>query len=229
MPPDSSVRVWRLPKIRPNDSKQQFKKTIIEIVAQLTPAHVNGDPIEVEVDFGELGELSLTLVPKRSEKRAVAVRAVISGVDTTQRRIQAAIKRKKKQVKKTGTPVILAVRTDAFGDLEDYDRALFGSTFERVGLSGRTIETGFTPDGLFVKRRTEAPTYAGLLAYTAAAIPRVVDPILYIHQGFDGVLPEALMNFEVRTLREGGVYIQAARIKKILAELIVSVLSAGTA
>jgi len=67
------------------------------------------------------------------------------------------------------------------------------------------------------------------LAFTAAAIPRVVDPILYIHQGFDGVLPEALMNFEVRTLGDGGVFIQPARMKRILAELNVSVLSSGTA
>lgn len=218
-PPDWSVRVWRLPKLGPNDSKQQFKKIITDTVADLPPAHVTDDSIDIEVDFGKSGELSLTLVPQRNEKRAVTVRGVVSGVDNTEQRIQAVVKRKKKQVKRTGTPVILAVRTDAFGDLEDYDRALFGSTYERVGLTGRTIATGFTPNGLFVKRRTEAPTYAGLLAYTAAAIPRVVDPVLYVHQGFEGVLPDALMNFEVRTLREDGVYIQPPRMKRILAEL----------
>ena len=49
--------------------------------------------------------------------------------------------------------------------------------------------------------------------------PTVVDPVLYVHQGFEGVLPDALMNFEVRTLRDDGVYIQPARMKRILAEL----------
>jgi hypothetical protein len=219
MPPDWSARVWRLPKIGPNNSKQQFKKTITEIVGDLAPAHVTDDSIEIEVDLGDIGELSLTLVPQRNEKRAVTVRGVVSGVDNTEQRIQVVIKRKKKQVKKTGTPVILAVRTDAFGDLEDYDRALFGLTYERIDLTGKIIATGFTPSGLFAKRRIEAPTYAGLLAYTAAAIPQVVDPVLYIHQGFEGRLPDALMNFEVRTLTAGGIHIQAAGMTKILSEL----------
>lgn len=219
MPPDWSARVWRLPELGPNDSKQQFKKTITETVAGLVPAHVTDDSIEIHVDFGDIGELSLTLLPQRNEKRAVTVRGVVSGVDNTEQRIQAVIKRKKKQVKKTGTPVILAVRTDAFGDLEDYDRALFGSTYERVDVTGRTVATGFTSDGLFIKRRREAPTYAGLLAYTAAAIPRVHDPVLYIHQGFKGSLPDALKNFEVRTLKAAGIHLKAARMTKILAEL----------
>ena len=219
IPPGWSARVWRLPNLGPNDSKQDFKKRIKEIVAELPPAKDSTDTIKIETDLGVGEELSLTLVPYRNGKRAATVRGVVTGADNTEQRIQAAIKRKKKQLKETGAPVILAVRTDAFGDLEDYDRALFGLTYERVDASGGTIATGFDPSGLFAKRRLETPTYAGLLAYTVAAIPRVNDPVLYIHQGFKGVLPESLRNLEVRTLEVTGVHIEPARIKTILAEL----------
>jgi hypothetical protein len=222
MPQDWSVRIWRLPRIGANDSKQALKKRMEEVLAQLPPAQNFTDKsteIDFELDFGNDGELFVTVVPQRNEKRAATVRGVVSGVDNTEQRIRAAIRRKKKQVKKTGTPVILAVRTDAFGDMEDYDRALFGLTFEHVDHTGKTIAAGFDPVGLLAKTRPERPTYAAVLAYTAAAIPRVNDPVLYIHQGFEGSLPRSLLKLEVRTLQATGIHIETARMKKILEEL----------
>jgi len=59
----------------------------------------------------------------------------------------------------------------------------------------------------------------GLLAYTAAAIPQVNDPGLYIHQGFQGSLPQSLRDFEVSTLNRDGIHIKPAREKRILTEL----------
>ena len=222
MPEGWSVRIWRLPKIGANDSKKAFKNRVEEIVGQLPPAQDctnKTTELDFEYSFGDDGDLFVTLVPQRNEKRAATVRSVVSGMDNTEQRIRAVVKRKKKQVKKTGTPVILAVRTNDFGDLEDYDRALFGLTYERVDHTGKTIARGFDPVGLLAKTRPEPPTYAGVLAYTAAAIPRVSDPVLYIHQGFVGILPQALMNLEVRTLHANGIHINSARITGLVAEL----------
>jgi len=100
---------------------QISKKKIEQFLAQLPPAQNftdNSTEIDFEFDFEAQGELFVTLVPHRTEKRAATVRGVISGADNTEERIRAAIMRKKKQVKKTGTPVILAVRTDTFGDMK---------------------------------------------------------------------------------------------------------------
>jgi hypothetical protein len=219
-PADWSVEVWRLPKLGPNDSKRGFKQLIRQLFADLPAQATLKDEavcLDVESDFD--GELSLTLKRGRKGKRAATVRGMVTGADNTEERIRAAIKRKKKQLKKTRTPVLLAVRTDAFGDMEDYDQAVFGLTCEHVDHEGRTISTGFNPMGLFAKKRREPPTYAGLLAYTAASFPRVNDPVLYIHQGFDGVLPELLRNLEVRTLEARGFRVEPARVKRVLAEL----------
>jgi len=217
-PGDWSVEVWRLPKLGPNDSKQAFKQDIKRIISQLPRTPLNNDSIRIDVGSDE-GDLSLTFRPGRKGKRAAPIRGVVAGADDTEQRIRAAIKRKKRQVKKSNIPVLLAVRADAFGDLEDYDQALFGSTFEHVDQNGRTIRMGFDPVGAFGKRRRQAPTYAGVLAYTAAGFPRVNDPVLYLHPGFAGVLPESLMDFEVRTLESTGVRVTPARKKQILAEL----------
>jgi hypothetical protein len=213
-PANWSVAVWRLPKLGPRDSKKNFKRTIQEIFAVL-PAIPNPDqePIDVELDYGEL---RLTIRPGRKGKRAVGVRGMASGPDDTEQKIRSIVDRKKKQVRKASSPVILAVSSSPFGEREDYDRALFGLTYEKVDHEGKTIETGFHPVGAFGAKRFEPPTYAGVLAFTEVGFPAVADPVLYIHPRFDGSLPESLRRLEQRRYREGsGVEVEPATIHNV--------------
>lgn len=217
-PAEWSVRAWRLPRLGPRDSKKNFKRTIEGIFAKL-PANPGPDqePIEVELNYGEL---MLTIHPGRKGKRAVGVRGMASGPDDTEQKIRAIVNRKKKQVRKATTPVFLAVSTSPFGERDDYDRALFGLTYEHVDHEGKTIARGFDPVGAFGAKRSEPPTYAGVLAFMEVGFPGVADPVLYVHPRFDGQLPESLKRLEQRTYREGsGVCVHRATIHNVAGPL----------
>ena len=213
-----TVSVWRLPRLGPNDSKRKFKQMVREIFARL-PASPSEEqkPIEVELNYGEF---MLTISPGRKGKRAAVVRGMAAGADDTEQKIRAIVSRKKKQVRGAATPVLLAVSTSPFGEREDYDRALFGSTFERVDQYGKTVATGFDPVGLFGVNRPESPTCAGVLAFMEVGFPGVADPVLYLHPRFTGVLPESLKRLERRTLREGnGIHVERATIHNFMSSL----------
>jgi hypothetical protein len=211
-----SVAVWRLPKIGPNDSKKHFKRALKEIFDSLSLETTKGT-LEI---FRELdcGEIFLRLIPGRKGDRAAVVRGMASGVDDTEIKIRKKVELKKKQVRKAPLPVLLALGTQPLmGDLDDFDMALFGRTFERLGYFRETVEIGFQADGLFAEKRAEAPVYAGALAFTSIGWRIVPDPILYLHSRFSGKLPEALTTLERRSYQEGaGINIAPARIKNII-------------
>ena len=218
MPAKWSVAVWRLPCLGPNDSKTQFKRTIQQIFSGLPESPgADQEPIEIELNYGEL---MLTLYPSHKGNRAAVVRGMASGPDDTEQKIRAIVVRKKNQVKKATTPVFLAVSTSPFGEREDYDRALFGLTYEHVDHEGKTILSGFDPSGVFGIRRPEPPTYAGVLAFMEVGFPSVADPVLYLHPRFDGALPESLKRLEQRTYKESvGVCVEPATIHNFVGAL----------
>jgi hypothetical protein len=213
-----TVSVWRLPRLGPNDSKKDFKRMIREIFGRL-PASPGEDqePIEVELNYGEF---MLTISPGRKGNRAAVVRGMASGADDTEQKIRAIVNRKKKQVRGATTPVLLAVNTSPFGEREDYDRALFGLTFERVDQRGKMVATGFDPVGVFGANRPEAPTCAGVLAFTEVGFPGVADPVLYLHPRFNGSLPDSLKKLERRSYRHGsGISVEQATINNVMSSL----------
>jgi len=219
-PDDWSVDVWRLPKLGPNDSKREFKARIRQIFTNLPPASSFNEPsVRIEVDQFLNGEMALTLRPGRRGDRTAPVRGVATGPDDAEQRIAAAVANKKRQVRKANTPVILAISTSPFGDLEDYDRALYGLSFEEVDIHGRQIRTGFRPSGVFGAVRSQPPTIAGVLAYRDVGFTRVVDPVLYVHPRFAGALPEAMMRLQVRTLKASGVAVKPATIQNVLVDM----------
>jgi hypothetical protein len=214
-----TVAVWRLPKLGPNDSKKQFKNAIKEIFnSHRLEDHNQIVEISSELDCGEI---SLTLFPGRKGDRAVGVRGMASGMDDTEIKIRKTVERKKKQVRKASEPVLLAIGTQPLsGGLDDFDRALFGRTYERLGYFREPVEVGFDGDGLFAKKRPEPPTYAGVLAFTGVGWLGVADPVLYLHPRFDGQLPQSLYRLEQRTYTESfGVNIQPAQGQRILQEM----------
>jgi hypothetical protein len=219
-PDDWSVEVWRLPKLGPNDSKRKFKESIREVFAALPSAASFNEPsLRIENDSLFDGDLAITLRPGRTGKRAAPVRGVAAGPDDAEQRIAAAVTNKKRQVRKAVTPVILAISTSPFGDLEDYDRALYGLTFEEFDINGRRVRAGFKPVGVFGKVRSQPPTIAGVLAYREVGFTRVFDPVLYLHPRFVGTLPEAFQQLEVRSLNAGGISVKPAQIKNMLEDM----------
>lgn len=219
IPDGWSIHAWRLPQIGPNDSKRKFKKTIGNIFAKLPPATTpNLGSMRIEVDSGFDGELALTLKPER-RGRAVPVRGMAVGPDDAEQRIVAAVVRKKRQVKKANTPVLLAISTSPSGDLEDYDRALFGLTYEEVDLNGNLVSEGFKPVGILGQSRRQQPTIAGVLAYTEVGFSRASDPVLFMHPSFSGSLPEALTRLQVRSLDNNGISVRPAQIKNVLVDM----------
>jgi hypothetical protein len=213
VPDGWSVAVWRLPKLGPSDSKQPFKQA----VQRLFTAHAGGQTQSGRVDISEefdSGEISMTIFPGPT---GVITRGVASSWDDTEYRIPQAFRGKKKQVGKASLPVVLALTTWSMGDdLGDFDRALFGKTYERVGFFGETLETGFTADGLFSKKRAEPPTYAAALVFPRIAFRDVPDPVLYLNSRFDGSLPKALTELQVRMYQEEGVGTRQAQSERIL-------------
>ncbi|HXQ37813.1 MAG TPA: hypothetical protein VN843_27640 [Anaerolineales bacterium] len=212
-----TVLVWRLPKLGPNDSKREFKRAIARAF-QTIPPNPSSDSTPLEIG-GFDDELYFTLLPGRSGKRAAAARGMVAGADDTESRIRAAVTNKKKQVRKSEAPVVLAISASPFGGLDDFDQALYGLSFESVDHKGKTIRTGFRPTGLFGTPRAEAPTVAGVLAYRSVGFTEVIDPVLYLHPRFNGTLPEALKKLELRSLNASGIQGRPALAKNVLDEL----------
>jgi hypothetical protein len=144
---------------------------------------------------------------------------MVAGADDTESRIRAAVTYKKRQVRKSAAPVVLAISASPFGGLDDFDQALYGLTFESVDHKGKTIRTGFKPTGLFGTPRAEAPTFAGVLTYRSVGFTEVIDPVLYLHPRFNGALPEALKKLEVRSMNALGIQTRPALAKNVLDEL----------
>jgi hypothetical protein len=212
-----SVQVWRVPELGPNDSKKEFKRNIAQAFAGI-PLHPPTDAAPLEIT-DQFDELRLTLRPGLTGKRVAGVRAVAAGPDDTEQRIRAAVTYKKKQVRKSISPVVLAISASPFGGLDDFDQALYGLTFESVDHEGKTIRTGFKPTGVFGSTRPESPTIDAILAYRSVGFTEVVDPVLYLHPRSDAKLPAALMDLQVRTLDASGVQVKAPLVKDVLAKM----------
>lgn len=142
-------------------------------------------------------------------------------MDDTEIKIRKTVERKKKQVRKASEPVLLAIGTQPLsGGLDDFDMALFGRTYKRLGYFRETVEVGFDGDGLFAKKRPEPATYAGVLAFTDVGWRGVPDPVLYLHPRFSGQLPQSLERLQERAYMEGvGVSIRPTQGKRILQEM----------
>lgn len=193
--------VWELPDIGLADSKKEFKAAV-ELIFSNLPDSVD-DRLEIVKELSN-GDIRITILPGESRSRRVAIEPLITVFDNSEDRIRNAVNRKKSQVRGSKEPVLLAI--DASGlssELEDFDMALFGHTFERVDMNGQTVETGFDANGLFATRREGDPTYAGVLAFLEVGFQKCTDPVLYIHPRFSGGLPSAFDVLECRSLNRG--------------------------
>ncbi len=218
IPPECSVAVWRLPRLSPNDPKGKFRSNVSSLLLPAFKLAVeSGLPVDVDDDL-EGGEFAVTVYPQRLSTNGIVTHGMVGGGDDTEYCIPRVFRRKKKQVRKSSSAVILALTPSSMGGgLDDFDRALFGRSFERHGLNREIIEYGFQADGVFAGNRPEPPTYAAALVYPTIGYRDVPDPVLYLNSRFSGDLPESLMKLRIHYLdRQNGVGIREAQITRVL-------------
>lgn len=161
MPKGWSIGVGSLPDIGPSDSQVEFKKKIDELLA-ISPPNDSSEKFDIDATISS-GKIFLHLFPRSPERGRLAWEAPVGFLDNSEKRIRLALKKKKKPVRSSSEPVILAIQTGRVGsDFHDYELALFGSgyPYDEYLPSGE-IEESFLADGAFNNKRAESPTYAG--------------------------------------------------------------------
>jgi hypothetical protein len=211
LPPGWGAGVICLPALTPNDSKQDFDAALRRMFADVPPSRPDSPPVTLQEDLPQ-GRLELELRPLATGDGRGVWGPGTGYVDDTERRVRQAVtkKRRRRQARDAGAPVLLAVKgfdlEDSFGG---FDRALFGQAVAVFDDRRRPVGTRFCHDGEFLVRPDRgAPTFAGVLAFLGAG--QLSDPrcVLYLHPRFLGRLPEALLALEVRRFDQ-----QAQRVR----------------
>lgn len=172
------IGVWGLPDLGLSDSRKEFKRIVDRLLSIPPPL-----PGQAELDLIEdtpIGAIHLHLRPKVGSSRSLLLEPVFTAFDQTEARITKALAAKKRQVRGTGVPVLLAVNAAGIGSgFDDFDRAIYG----------HTSNYGFIEDGAFTTHRSEPPTYAGLIAFVEVGFRLRVSPRLYLHPRSTAKLP----------------------------------------
>lgn len=198
VPDGLGVIVWELPNIPPSDSKKEFRKAIEAIFHSLSSTSISL-PIELAQEISQ-GVIRIQIFHYETIGRKVLAEPPVTLWDDSEKRIKSSIKKKRSQVRSSDAPVLLALCASFLNDKEDFDMALLGHSYERVGIHREVIETGFSPDGIFSPVGSNAPTFSGALVFLNFAhfVPCSM-PILYRHPRFEGKFPDVFEILELRT------------------------------
>ncbi len=205
-----ALMATELPHIGPSDSKRPFKATVRDML-DVDPPSADQEAVRLSRDTDD-GRIELLLVPSDTVNGLASWRGSAFW-DDTESRIRSALKRKRRQVRDSLHPVLLAVRAGGItSDLEDFDQALFGRGCTVLGPDLETAGQTFIADGLFMRGSKGTPTYAGVLAFTAVGFNVCAQPVLYRHPRFDGSLPGSLSGVEERSIDAGweGIHVRPA-------------------
>jgi len=196
-----------LPRIGPNESRREFKTALRAAFAKL-PASSDGiAPLSyLVVAEHPQGEIRLRLGARpRDTERAYGGGPASVAYGNTDARVEKALRRKRSQLRGGDAPALVAIAGGMGEGIEDFDMALFGSTWERQDGQGRVVETGFHPTGIWGKLRGGDSVLAGVLAYCHWQWSIGTDPVLYLNPRFEGRLPLALRALHVRWLLNHGI------------------------
>lgn len=195
------VGVSALPDLGPTHSKKQFRRAIQRML-DIAPPPEGASELELVEHLPE-GSIHLHLWPASPGKHGqLAMEPALVTWDNSEARIRYAVKQKRRQVRNSPTPVLLAVHGSGIGtEYEEFNTALFGHTYERANSRGEIVETGFHPDGEFTYNlnKSTPSTYAGVLAFLEVGFSQVTEPVLYLHPRFDGDLPDRLLTLQQRS------------------------------
>lgn len=214
------VGVGKLPKIGPNDSKKEFERAVKQMLSISPPNEGTGD-LELFAEIST-GVIRLHLWPGEMKSRRLMWEAPVTAFDNSEERIRYAVKRKRTQVRSSHKPVLLAIEASGISsDFKDFDKALFGHTYESYNIRLQLEERGFKPDGVFNTRSNKPPTYAGVLAFLNVGFWGGSAPLLFNHPRFTGNLPKSILRLEQRKYDEvsNEIRVVSAKINDLMQRL----------
>ncbi len=192
-----SIFVRELPRIGPNDKKDELKRVLREILTIAPPSSLS-EPRRELVREMPTGLIDLVLYPQRPGRPVLVGTGQTWWGNDSVERIRRSVKTKRKQARNSLLPTIIAVgarvgigitRCDAFVD------ALYGERIAVEDESGAMYHE-FAPGGEFALGGSIPPTYAGLLAFPVVGITRIDQPVLFYHPRYSGAFPDALLTLE---------------------------------
>jgi hypothetical protein len=219
IPAGWSFFVESLPDLGPDDSRKDFKKAIraefaklanLEVPPEaLSPLAPDSRAVFVELDRGSI---SLRLGGRPSSwQRAYAGGPASGAFGDTNSHVERALRRKRHQLRGAGAPALVAIAGGMGERIDDFDIALFGTTFERHDEHRRVVEVGFNPTGIWGRLRDGESVVAGMLVFCRWQWTLGDDPVLYMNPRFSGSLPRALEVLHRRGIRDGTIASTPAR------------------
>jgi len=196
-PSNWQIGISQLPLIGPTDSKREFKRAVSRLMDRLASS-----PLQAQLELEErisTGTIQIIAMSTKNSKSGIVFEAPLSTSDNSIERIQHAVKKKKDQIRNAPFPVLLAIRgSNMWTDLEDFDQALFGHTYEKLDYNLRVVETGFKTDGLLTSNLDKKPKFAGVIAFLDVGFFEGLAPILYLDPRFKDTLPESILQLKQR-------------------------------
>jgi len=220
IPPGWNIGVCKLPNIGLAESKKEFKKVITEMISEAEVSE-NENQLTIKKEL-QSGEIILKFSRSKSGNGKISWEPVYALFDKSESRIRLAGKKKKKQVRQSKYPVVLAIHASGIAsEYEDFNSALFGYSFDIFGPDLIKIGNDFRRDGFFLKRKRVSPTCAGVLAFVNVDILYGDDPILYKNPNYSENLPSAIESLEQRCfdLDSKSIYSIPAKNRKIMDKL----------
>jgi hypothetical protein len=198
--------VWisELPEIGPAASKREFKRTVTELLRIPPPQH-DQDSREIEQALGD-GMIRLKLIAGRGDRPSIAGGPAFGYWSDAVSRIRRAVKRKRRQVRGSTHPRLVAIDARFGATFRDFDRALFGDEGDGQG-------------GEFTTARQSDPVFAGALVFPEVGFTCPHEPVLYLHPRFNGRLPSQVEAFEQRVVADAQVETIPARSRRVLQAL----------
>ena len=196
-PPGWLVLLLRLPNIGPSDSKKEFQKKIDYIFENVRSTSENKLSISETTTFGEI---ALECTRTKEDYKRIGGGPILTSWDDTEERIKHALNKKRPQVREANIPVILAINTSGISsEIEDFNQALYGHSVDVIDVRNlRKRDSYFKEDGLFTRKKSIDPTYAGIFACFNYGLAGGPPPILFHNPNYVDYLPKALLQLKQR-------------------------------
>lgn len=194
------ICVMSLPQLGPSHSKREFTRAVKKLL-DIQPPDA-GEKIRVLSHETASGPIEIQAFAD-SSGAPMASGPMLTYWDDTEKRIRHALKSKRRQVRSSTHPVLLAISVGEKGRsaLELFDSVLYGTTVGHTDIVSRvSIAKSFDANGEWTKRgqKNRPPVYDGVLAFCSVGLTAHIAPIMYHHPRTVAKLPSELLSLEQR-------------------------------